>query len=307
MYDLNKLGNNIRCLRIAYGESQEALGQIIGVEKSAVSMYETGRREPNKDMLRSIAEHYGASVEELLTEDLTEMGNARISVNPYVFWEEIDVVLPITASEDALKNPHFKKAHTIHRALFDEFQRYAIERKGTLNAIDEIDVCIEEYLAAYEDEQSKEVSAANLLGLWFCFLALTRNGQRAIEKKPAALTQLMKKDKKLEREVEKMESKVPDEEIEEIVSYFLSEEIRENIIEFLTVLKQSELWPNLADYYLALQYCWNLVDNALDHELNSRIGAEMQEAFALVGNPYSAHFFVYQKRSLGWEEQVDKS
>ena len=235
--------------------SQPQLGQIIGVEKSAVSMYETGRREPNKDILKSIAEHYGASVEELLTEDLTEMGNARISINPYAFWEEIDVILPITASEEALTNPHFKKAHTIHRALFDEFQRYAIERRGTLNAVDEIDVCIEEYLEAYEDEQSKEVSAANLLGLWFCFLALTRNGQHAIEKKPAALTQLMKKDKKLQREVEKMEATVPDEETEEIVSYFLSDEIRESIIEFLTVIKHSELWTDLADYYLALQEC----------------------------------------------------
>ena len=29
-----KLGNNIRCLRMAYGETQEQLGDAIGVEKN---------------------------------------------------------------------------------------------------------------------------------------------------------------------------------------------------------------------------------------------------------------------------------
>ena len=43
MTDLDKLGNNIRCLRIAYGETQEDLGWAIGVEKNTISYYEKGR------------------------------------------------------------------------------------------------------------------------------------------------------------------------------------------------------------------------------------------------------------------------
>ena len=49
MSDLKKMGANIRCLRMAYGETQEQLGEAIFVEKNTVSYYETGKREPNKE------------------------------------------------------------------------------------------------------------------------------------------------------------------------------------------------------------------------------------------------------------------
>lgn len=64
-----KLGNNIRCLRMAYGETQEQLGDAIGVEKNTVSSYEKGRTEPNKEILSLISSHYMISVEELLSYD----------------------------------------------------------------------------------------------------------------------------------------------------------------------------------------------------------------------------------------------
>lgn len=71
MSDLKKLGANIRSLRMAYGETQEQLGEAIFVEKNTISYYENGKREPNKETLKAIAEHYSASVGELLYSDLT--------------------------------------------------------------------------------------------------------------------------------------------------------------------------------------------------------------------------------------------
>ena len=68
-----KLGNNIRGLRKAYGETQEELGFALGVEKNTISSYETGRTEPGKEMLSMIASHYFVSVEELLLTDLSSM------------------------------------------------------------------------------------------------------------------------------------------------------------------------------------------------------------------------------------------
>ena len=58
MGDLKKLGANIRSLRIAYGETQEQLGEAIYVEKNTVSYYENGKREPNKETLTAIANHF---------------------------------------------------------------------------------------------------------------------------------------------------------------------------------------------------------------------------------------------------------
>lgn len=54
MSNLERLGANIRSLRKAYGETQEELGAALDVEKSTVSNYEKGNREPNKDMLTKI-------------------------------------------------------------------------------------------------------------------------------------------------------------------------------------------------------------------------------------------------------------
>lgn len=116
-----KLGNNIRCLRVAYGETQEQLGDAIGVEKNTVSSYEKSRTEPNKKILSLIAAHYMISVEELLSFDFSGMD--KIIFNQNEFWEQIDVILPVTSSENAIKNEHFKKAYSIHRKFFDELQK----------------------------------------------------------------------------------------------------------------------------------------------------------------------------------------
>ena len=299
MYDYERLRKNIRCLRVAFGESQEKLADSINVSKSAMSMYETGERDIDKDILRAIAEHYGVSVEELLTDDLGEIGEVLFSINPYVFGEEIDVILPIAATKAALQNRHFGKANSIHHAVFDKFRRYVVEKKGDIDVIDDLAVCVDEYIEAYNYEESREVSAANLVCLWFWFLNFVRNGPRVVEKKPAAIMQLTKHKKKFEEEIENINSKEFDKDIKEIEDEFLSGEIREKIIEYLTVIKHSKDWTDLADYYLALQYLWNLVDNGLNPELNGRIGAEMQSTFALVGNPYSAHYFDFAQRTYG--------
>ena len=68
--------------------------------------------------------------------------------------------------------------------------------------------------------------------------------------------------------------------------------------EMLTAVKRSKDWSDLADYYLALQYVWNLVDNDLDWGFNQRIGAEMMDAFVTVKNVYAARFMKYSFDSI---------
>jgi len=81
MKNINRLGANIRSLRKAYRETQEQLGEIIHVEKNAVSYYENDKREPNKETLRAIAKHYMVSVEELLYEDFSDIDRITIDKN----------------------------------------------------------------------------------------------------------------------------------------------------------------------------------------------------------------------------------
>ncbi len=280
-----RLGKNIRCIRVAYGESQEKLGEAIGVEKNTVSYYENGKREPNKDILRAIAVHYMVSVEELLTGDFSSL--EKITVNQNALWEHIDEVLPVTCSEQAMANPHFKKAYEIHRHFFD------LLSKVNMDGIDNIDVCLEEYLEAYEDDNSKVEAAANFLGLWYLFMAMLKLTPVVLENRPAAMLQVASRDPKARKILENTDPNFS-KEAKEIVDGMSDSEMEDLLSELLRTVKQSKNRYEIGDYYLALQFVWNLVDNDLGLEINRRIGVEMLNAFVSVENPYAAHFLLIQ-------------
>lgn len=280
-----RLGKNIRCIRVAYGESQEKLGEAIGVEKNTVSYYENGKREPNKDILRAIAVHYMVSVEELLTGDFSSL--EKITVNQNALWEHIDEVLPVTCSEQAMANPHFKKAYEIHRHFFD------LLSKVNMDGIDNIDVCLEEYLEAYEDDNSKVEAAANFLGLWYLFMVMLKLTPVVLENRPAAMLQVASRDPKARKILENTDP-IFSKEAKEIVDGMSDSEMEDLLSELLRTVKQSKDRYEIADYYLALQFVWNLVDNDLGLEINRRIGVEMLNAFVSVENPYAAHFLLIQ-------------
>ncbi len=280
-----RLGKNIRCIRVAYGESQEKLGEAIGVEKNTVSYYENGKREPNKDILRAIAVHYMVSVEELLTGDFSSL--EKITVNQNALWEHIDEVLPVTCSEQAMANPHFKKAYEIHRHFFD------LLSKVNMDGIDNIDVCLEEYLEAYEDDNSKVEAAANFLGLWYLFMVMLKLTPVVLENRPAAMLQVASRDPKARKILENTDPNFS-KEAKEIVDGMSDSEMEDLLSELLRTVKQSKNRYEIGDYYLALQFVWNLVDNDLGLEINRRIGVEMLNAFVSVENPYAAHFLLIQ-------------
>jgi transcriptional regulator with XRE-family HTH domain len=59
-------GTNIRAARKAKGLTMKELGTLIGTSESAVSLYETGKREPNYETLLMIAEALDTTVGYLL-------------------------------------------------------------------------------------------------------------------------------------------------------------------------------------------------------------------------------------------------
>lgn len=79
--------NRIRVARKAKSLTMRKLGEIVGVTESAISMYETGKREPDNATLVNIADSLDVSVDYLLlktddptygnTEDTKEKPTAR--------------------------------------------------------------------------------------------------------------------------------------------------------------------------------------------------------------------------------------
>lgn len=58
--------NNMRMLRKEKKMTMKQLGKIVGVSESAISMYETGKHEPDILTLQRIADTLGVSVDRLL-------------------------------------------------------------------------------------------------------------------------------------------------------------------------------------------------------------------------------------------------
>lgn len=59
-------GLRLRQLRRARGETQPELAKLLGLSRSAVSMYESGEREPKYELLTAIAAHYEVDLDYLL-------------------------------------------------------------------------------------------------------------------------------------------------------------------------------------------------------------------------------------------------
>lgn len=55
----------LRSLRLKAGLSQEELGKKLGLAKSTISMYESGTREPNLEVLEAIADIFNVDMNTL--------------------------------------------------------------------------------------------------------------------------------------------------------------------------------------------------------------------------------------------------
>ena len=62
----NRLAEKLKILRMNAGLNQVALARLLGVTQVTVSLYESGRREPDLDDLMTIAEKLGTTPNDLL-------------------------------------------------------------------------------------------------------------------------------------------------------------------------------------------------------------------------------------------------
>lgn len=68
--------NNIRILRRRRKISMKELGQIVGVAESTISLYETGKREPDLKTLQILADYFGVSVDYLIGHEAQTSDNS---------------------------------------------------------------------------------------------------------------------------------------------------------------------------------------------------------------------------------------
>lgn len=64
-----ELGKRLKHLRLQKGLTQEQLAEIIGISRSALSMYETDQREPDLGTLIKLADYFSVTTDFLLGRD----------------------------------------------------------------------------------------------------------------------------------------------------------------------------------------------------------------------------------------------
>lgn len=69
---INYFGENIKKLRIVNGLSAQELGEELGVAQSTVSNWESGRKEPNFEILQRVSIYFRVSTDRLLNHRLSD-------------------------------------------------------------------------------------------------------------------------------------------------------------------------------------------------------------------------------------------
>ena len=78
----NELGNRLRLARKMRGYLQDDISRALGVSKAAYSLYETGKREPKREMLIQIADFLEVPVIYLIQNNTDEMIKEWINKYP---------------------------------------------------------------------------------------------------------------------------------------------------------------------------------------------------------------------------------
>lgn len=251
MYDLKRIGANIRYLRKAHGETQEELAFALGyigkngdlLGKNTISNYENGIREPEKAILSAIARHFMVTVEELIHHDYA--GIQPFHFDNHVLLKKIDTVLPIISTEAALKNEAFCRAYELHKQFYECF------KKEKLDNFDLFTECLEYYETAEQDDNCLLLCAGNTIALSYLFLLVLKIPS-VLSMAPAPLLQIAKKDFEVRKILDNPDPDFEKEASQALSDILSSDEFQDEMSKYKCALKKSDLWCDLADYYLAL-------------------------------------------------------
>lgn len=289
-----RLADNLRYLRESYGEAQLDVALAIGVEKNTISNYECGIRSPKPDTLKKLARHFLISVEDLLKNDYSNL--PRREPNPKALNQSYEVMFPIVSSDEALQDSAFRKGVQAHKAFYTYCRSENRDEDQGGALLDEI---IERYIEAMDGPAEKE-AIANWISVWFLIHFAIFAVPDVVDAEAAPIELLRKKNQKFDHDIydfleEREDDPDWDKDIAEFIDLSTDPETQEMLTESLKILRGSEEYRDVADFFLAMQYFCGVVRSGLSAEINRRVGLEMMDAFAKMGNPMARRFLRFGK------------
>lgn len=282
------LGQNIKKIRKAHGETQEELATALNCTSNAISNYESGIRRPELEILQAIASRYGYPVDHLIRADFSRLDFTNITFEWNKMVSMLDILFPFSVSDKALEEPFFNEGYRHSQKL------RAVMQNGEETIHREVfEKTIEAFLKSLETSALKE-AAANFLWVIFVFFSLIQvQDENSISMGRKILNGKVDGSKFIKDYVLKNLVDTDDEKREAQKSF--ARDFNECIVACMECLKESSEYANIADYYLALRYIIGLVDTEYGQQTNRIIGMEMMLSFLTLGNPYA---FSYVKNAF---------
>jgi transcriptional regulator with XRE-family HTH domain len=276
----NKLGENIKHLRRIYSETLQELGEGVHFSQTTIKNYESGIRQPDLNTLQALAKHYGKTVDELLHSDLSELGSIKVSIDGSEgIAKMMEILFPLSCSDNALKNPSFKKGYDSCRRIIDALSH----NEGIRGRI--IPECFEAFEQATDDSEIPE-AIANII--WLIFVEWSQIDGEMMK----AAESLLYPQRNIPPFVKSyLNAKANESEETKKKRQDFINDFDEIIVKLITALKSSLDLAELAYYFLALRYVFSMIDTGLSSEMNSAVGMQMMLSFLQLGNPYALHFF----------------
>lgn len=277
----SKIGVNIRDLRKAHGETQQELGRALNVEFNTISMYESGKRQPDLQTILVIADHYGFPVDRLIREDFSDLDFNFHELTWGRMISTFEAILPIVSTVKALEDPHFSKGYEYTMQIWNKIKN--MKSTGEILMRSVFERASEEYGESFEKSATIE-SAANLL--WLIFVMYSLLPDEHSEKMGEAILygKALRADF-LKNYMIKDANRISKENENNKKSY--ARDMHESVMAFLHILKVSQDYASLADYYLALKYIIGMAGNDYSDDMNKTIGMEMMLSFLTLENPYA--------------------
>lgn len=279
----NNIGKNIRTLRTAHNETQNDLARKINVEENTIVMYETGKRQPDMQKLQAIANHYGFPVDRLVSEELNDLDFSLHTLTWGKYISVFEVQFPIISTEVSKENQLFLRGYTLTQSIMQKLKKgpEAIYQQT-------IEDAMEAFAGAYDECASLPEAIANMLWLMFISYALMPD-EHSVKMGEAVLYGKSLKKDFVKKYVLKDANPVSEKDAANKREYV--KDSQDGMLQLIRILKQSDTYSDLADYYLAMRYAIGMVANDYSDDLNKTIGMEMLTAYASLGNQYVLNYF----------------
>lgn len=265
MESKDRVRKNIRALRKYYGETMLDLALTLDVSKSLISDWENGKKSIPYNNIVKIAKRYRISISHIMNYDLSYLDSSS-SVNYIVNFDDeyikkinLNTIFPLFISKEIKNSKKLSEALEMHKQL------WSLDS----SKMDKVDIDI--IISSYEEALSKNYCLsvlANYLSLIFFINSFDIFSADYYENFNRFLScgERNPKDGKfiisnyLLNDIDKEENECSNKDIDEFIMKSISD------------FKNNKFYSDLADYYMALRYYLNLVDNRLDREENLFIG-----------------------------------